>query len=344
MLLSEFDFELPPELIAQKPTAERTASRMMVLNRDDKAICLGHFSDLSDNLRRGDLLILNDTQVIPARLLGHKATGGKVEVFLVHRLAGADECWACLTKSSRSPKAGTRIFFSDGLEGCVVAGGDGTLKHIVFTAPDGVSETLERVGRMPLPPYIDREPEAEDRDRYQTVFARNSGALAAPTAGLHFSKEYLALLQQAGIEIAFLTLHVGLGTFIPVRSDDVSEHQMHAEQYTISESVAASLNCARREKRRIVAVGTTVARALESAISPQDLLIQSGTASTDIFIRPGDSFKVVDALLTNFHLPRSTLLMLVSAFAGKDFILSAYKQAVSEGFRFFSYGDCMFIQ
>ena len=344
MLLSEFDFKLPPELIAQKPTEVRTASRMMTLNRADESVRLGHFSDLCENLQSGDLLVLNDTQVIPARLLGKKETGGRVEVFLVERLTGSEESWACMTRSSKTPKPGTRILFSEGLEGRVVAGGDGTLKHLIFTAPGIVSETLDRVGRMPLPPYIDREPEAEDRDRYQTVFASNAGALAAPTAGLHFNQQYLDSLRQAGVEIVFLTLHVGLGTFLPVRTDDVTEHQMHAERYEISERTAERLNCARREGRRVVAVGTTVARALESAVSPQDDTIQSGSASTQIFITPGYTFKVIDALLTNFHLPRSTLLMLVSAFAGKEFVLSAYEQAVLERFRFFSYGDCMFIQ
>jgi S-adenosylmethionine:tRNA ribosyltransferase-isomerase len=344
MLLSEFDFELSPELIAQKPTDVRTASRMMMLTRADESVRLGQFSDLSENLKSGDLLVLNDTQVIPARLLGKKKTGGRIEVFLVRRLVGTGESWACMTKSSKTPKPGTSICFSGGLEGRIVPGGDETLKHVVFTAAGDVSATLDRVGRMPLPPYIDREPETEDRDRYQTVFARNAGALAAPTAGLHFSRPYLDSLQQGGVEIVFLTLHVGLGTFLPVRTDDVTEHQMHAEQYSITECVAERLNRARKEGRRVVAVGTTVARALESALCSQDNTIQSGTATTDIFIRPGDTFKVVDALLTNFHLPRSTLLMLVSAFAGKDFILSAYGQAVRERFRFFSYGDCMFIQ
>jgi S-adenosylmethionine:tRNA ribosyltransferase-isomerase len=344
MLLSEFDFELPPELIAQKPTEERTASRMMTLNRADESISLGLFSDLSANMQPDDLLVLNDTQVIPARLLGHKETGGRIEVFLVRRLDESEESWACLTKSSKTPKPGTRILFTDGLEGRVLPGGDNTLKHVVFSAPGDVAAALDRVGRMPLPPYIDREPEIEDRDRYQTVFARNAGALAAPTAGLHFSQEYLESLKQTGVEVAFITLHVGLGTFLPVRTDDVTEHRMHSEQYSIAPDVADTINRARIDGRRIVAVGTTVARALESAVSMQDGTVQSGTKETEIFIRPGYRFKIVDALLTNFHLPRSTLLMLISAFAGKEYVLCAYERAVKERMRFFSYGDCMFIQ
>lgn len=344
MLLSDFDFELPPELIAQQPTSVRTASRMMTLNRADESLRLGQFSDLSDELRSGDLLVLNDTQVIPARLLGKKETGGRVEVFLVRRLEGADESWACLTKSSKTPRPGTVLYFPEGLEGRVIPGGDETLKHIIFNAPGPVSELLDRVGRMPLPPYIDRDPEAEDRERYQTVFARHAGALAAPTAGLHFSQSYLESLQEKGVEIAYLTLHVGLGTFLPVRTDFVAEHRMHSEDYTISASTADRINAARQQGRRIVAVGTTVTRALESAVCEQTGLVRACSAATDIFITPGYRFKVVDVLLTNFHLPRSTLLMLVSAFAGKDFILSAYQRAVRERYRFFSYGDCMLIQ
>ncbi len=343
MFLSEFDFKLPPELIAQTPTKERTASRMMTLDRAEESVRLGQFSDLSVELQSGDLLVLNDTQVIPARLIGKKETGGRIEVFLVRRLFGTEEVWACLTKSSKAPKPGTRIIFSEGLEGCIAPGGDDQLKHVTFTASGDIAQALDRVGRMPLPPYIDREPELSDRDRYQTVFACNSGALAAPTAGLHFSQRFLQSLQESGVEIACLTLHVGLGTFLPVRTDDVSEHKMHAEEYSIPEQTADSINRARLEGRRIVAVGTTVTRALESAVCSQTGNVLAGTATTAIFIRPGYTFKIVDTLLTNYHLPRSTLLMLVSAFAGKEFILAAYQRAVQERFRFFSYGDCMLI-
>lgn len=344
MLLSDFDFELPPELIAQKPTEERTASRMMTLDRADESVRLGRFEDLASELRPGDLLVLNDTQVIPARLLGRKVTGGRIEVFLVRRLVGPEESWACMTKSSKSLKPGTRILFAEGLQGEVVACGDDSLRHIVFTAPGNVPDALDRVGRMPLPPYIDRDPELQDRERYQTVFARNAGALAAPTAGLHFSQAFLDSLQMAGVEIAYLTLHVGLGTFLPVRTDIVAEHKMHSEDFDISGSAADRVNRARRDGRRVVAIGTTVARALESAACEQSGQIRAGTAATDIFIQPGYRFRVVDALLTNFHLPRSTLLMLVSAFAGREFVLAAYRRAVEEHFRFFSYGDCMFIR
>ena len=343
MLLSDFDFELPPELIAQTPTEVRTASRMMTLNRADESVRLGQFSDLTIELKSGDLLVLNDTQVIPARLIGKKETGGRIEVFLVRRLNCLEEAWACLTKSSKTPKPGTRIIFAAGVEGRITQGGDDQLKHVVFTAPGDIRKALDQIGRMPLPPYIDREPELSDRERYQTVFARNSGALAAPTAGLHFSQHFLQSLQESGIEVACLTLHVGLGTFLPVRTNDVTEHKMHAEEYSISEQTAEMVNRAHLEGRRVVAVGTTVTRALESAVCPETGEVKAGTAATDIFIWPGYTFKIVDALLTNYHLPRSTLLMLVSAFAGKEFILAAYQQAVRERFRFFSYGDCMLI-
>lgn len=343
MFLSDFDFELPPELIAQTPTEVRTASRMMMLNRADESVRLGRFSDLATELKSGDLLVLNDTQVIPARLIGKKETGGRIEVFLVRRLAYCEETWVCLTKSSKVPKAGTRIIFAAGVEGRVTPGGDDQLKHVVFTAPGDIQNALDQIGRMPLPPYIDREPELSDRDRYQTVFASNSGALAAPTAGLHFSQSFLQSLQESGIEIVCLTLHVGLGTFLPVRTNDVTEHTMHAEEYSISAQTAERVNRAHLEGRRVVAVGTTVTRALESAVCLQTGEVKAGTAMTEIFIWPGYTFKIVDALLTNYHLPRSTLLMLVSAFAGKEFILAAYQQAVQERFRFFSYGDCMLI-
>jgi len=341
MQLSDFDFDLPEELIAQAPTAERTASRLMLVANGGE-FRTGPFVDLAGYLCPGDLLVLNDTRVIPARLLGRKQSGGRIEVFLARRLPGDAETWDCLTRASKNPKPGNRLLFDAGLEGEVLAGAEEGLRRIRFTAPGDVAATLDRVGKMPLPPYIERSATDDDRERYQTVFARHAGALAAPTAGLHFSREYLEALKQSGVEVTTLTLHVGLGTFLPVRDDDVSRHRMHTEDYSISAATAETVNRAKAAGRRIIAVGTTVARTLEAACDAEGRL-QSGHGSTDIFITPGYRFRMIDGLLTNFHLPRSTLLMLVAAFAGRERILAAYAQAVRERFRFYSYGDCMLI-
>jgi S-adenosylmethionine:tRNA ribosyltransferase-isomerase len=342
MHLSDYDFDLPAGLIAQAPVVERTASRLMILSGVD-SLKTGSFADLAAYLRPGDLLVLNDTRVIPARLLGHKATGGRIEVFLARRLPGVPEIWDCLTRCSKTPKSGQRLLFSGGLEGEVLDGGEPTLRRIRFTAAGDVATALEQVGQMPLPPYIERPATTDDRERYQTVFARNAGALAAPTAGLHFSVEFLQHLQTIGVEVATLTLHVGLGTFLPVRDDDLSRHRMHAEDYVIPSETAAAVNRARQQGRRVIAVGTTVTRTLEAACDPADGTVRPGSGSTDIFIAPGFCFQAVDGLLTNFHLPRSTLLLLVAAFAGRERILAAYARAVRERFRFYSYGDCMLI-
>jgi len=343
MQLSDFDFELPDDLIAQAPTDERTASRLMIVADGDEQFRIGSFADLAACLRAGDLLVLNDTRVIPARLLGKKASGGRIEVFLARRQPGADEVWDCMTRASKTPKAGNRLLFADGLEGEVLDGADDGLRRIRFSAAGDVVAVLERVGQMPLPPYIERAATEVDRERYQTVFSRHAGALAAPTAGLHFSREFLAELESAGVEIATLTLHVGLGTFLPVRDDDLSRHRMHAEDYIIPAATATAVNRARVEGRRVIAVGTTVTRTLEAACDPHSAQVRPGAGSTDIFIAPGYRFRAVDGLLTNFHLPRSTLLMLVAAFAGRERILAAYAQAVRERMRFYSYGDCMLI-
>ena len=343
MQLEDFDFLLPEELIAQHPTERRDGSRLMLVDRQRGAISTDGFPSVVDAFRKGDLLVINDTRVIPARLLGRKESGGKVEIFLVRRLAGAvDEDWLCMTRSSRSLKVGTQLKLAEGLTAEVLDGTEPPQRMVRFFCDGPFLDTIERVGHLPLPPYITRPDSAEDRQRYQTVFACNDGALAAPTAGLHFTEDILQQLRDKGVEILPLTLHVGLGTFLPVRVEDIRQHKMHAEIYSVPSATAAAVNRAKAERRRIVALGTTAARALESAVDEQGCL-QAGEDESEIFIYPGYRFKLVDALITNFHLPKSTLLMLVSAFAGRDFILQAYQRAVAERFRFFSYGDCMLI-
>ncbi len=344
MKLTDFDFDLPPALIAQKPAAKRTDSRLMVLDRQDKSIHHADFTSLATFLQPGDLIVLNDTRVIPARLFGTKESGGKVEVFLAERVDQDATEWDCLAKSSRPLKAGARLFFDEGLTGEVLSGATAPKWRIRFSGHDDVAAVLDRIGHMPLPPYIDRQDTVADRDRYQTIFARNAGALAAPTAGLHFSDGTLQELQSAGIEIRYLTLHVGIGTFLPVRVENVAEHRMHEERFRVDAETAQAITRARQEGRRVVAIGTTVARTLESVWDEASAEIRCGEGSTDIFIYPGYRFRAVDALLTNFHLPGSTLLMLVSAFAGRDFVLTAYRQAIEARYRFYSYGDCMLIQ
>ena len=345
MQLSDFDYTLPPELIAQQPAAQRDGSRLMVLDRADKSIASDVFASISSYFVPGDVLVVNNTRVIPARLLGHKESGGRIEVFLVRRLEQyAGECWLCLTRSSRSPRVGTRLVLGGDLHAQVLEGGEDGYRHIRFeySGPDFI-RMLEHKGSIPLPPYIAREPEAQDRERYQTAFSSVPGAVAAPTAGLHFTPEILAQLKQKGVHIHTLTLHVGLGTFLPVRVENILEHQMHAEAYSIPEATAVAVNQAKAAGRRVVALGTTVTRTLEYVGDARGH-IAAGSGMTDMFIYPGYRFRVIDALLTNFHLPKSTLLMLVSAFAGRDFVLQAYARAVAERYRFFSYGDCMFIR
>jgi len=342
MRLEDFDYELPPELIAQYPLPQRDDSRLMVLDRANGSTRTGKFTDIARFFRRGDLLVINDTRVIPARLLGFKESGGKVEVFLVRRLSDPDETWVCLVKCSKAPKPGSRLLLAGGIEGTVLAGGESPYRHVRFSCPGDFFSTVEQAGRIPLPPYIRRDDDAEDRRRYQTVFARNQGAVAAPTAGLHFTEAVFADLRDAGVKIEPLTLHVGLGTFLPVRVDDIREHRMHGENYHVPESTADAVNRARAEGRRIFALGTTTTRTLEHAVG-RDGRVRPGEGASDLFIYPGYRFRIVDALVTNFHLPRSTLLMLVSAFAGRDNVLAAYRRAVAEKYRFFSYGDCMLI-
>ena len=335
MRLEEFDFFLPEELIAQEPAARRDASRLLLLDRTSGAVAHSRFARISEQFREGDLLVINTTRVIPARLLGWKASGGRVELFLVRRLP--DGAWRCLIRASKSPGPGTVLLFP-GEVTATVTSRDDTTWTVHFDGPVDFDQWLGLHGRMPLPPYIRREPREEDRERYQTVFGGHLGAVAAPTAGLHMTEEILADLRGRGVDIAPLVLHVGLGTFQPIRVTDVREHRMHREQYSIPEETAALVNSG----RRVVALGTTTARALEHSALTHGR-VTPGEAEADIFIYPAYRFRVVDALVTNFHLPKSTLLLLVSAFAGKERLLAAYREAVAERYRFFSYGDAMMI-
>jgi len=343
MQLNDFDYLLPEELIAQRPTPRRDASRLMCLERGKQSVICRQFLDIFEYFRSGDLLVINDTKVIPARLQGTKETGGKVEIFLVRRdKNGSQEDWLCLTKSSKPLRPGTRIMLSANLEAEILEEAENPYRRVRFHGVGDLQSQIEKIGHLPLPPYIKRADDETDRDRYQTVFARESGAVAAPTAGLHFTEAVLQRLQEIGVIIAPVTLHVGLGTFLPVRVEDIRQHRMHAEVFTIPATTAAAVNAAREDGRRVFALGTTSVRALESAAT-HDARLQAGQGESEIFIYPGYRFKLVDALITNFHLPKSTLLMLVSAFAGRELVLSAYRQAIAERFRFFSYGDGMLI-
>lgn len=336
MRKSDFDFHLPEELIAQYPASRRSASRLLHLGAggcQDRQI-----AELPLLLRPGDLLVFNDTRVIPARLRGHKDTGGRVEI-LVERVLNERELLAQLGVS-KTPKPGARLQVADAA--FEVLSREADLFHLRYLGEGTVSAFLTRAGEMPLPPYIRHAPDRADAERYQTVFARAEGAAAAPTAGLHFDEELLAALDAAGIRRATLTLHVGAGTFQPIRVDDLSQHRMHGERYEVPPALVAAVEQTRREGGRVVAVGTTVTRALESASSEHGL--QAGAGETRLFITPGYRFRTVDLLLTNFHLPQSSLLMLVCAFAGQTRVLEAYAHAVAQGYRFFSYGDAMLLE
>jgi len=335
---TDFDFELPPELIAQAPLAERSASRMLVLDVEAQARQDRMFRDLPAFLREGDLLVFNDTRVLPARLYGRKDTGGQVEI-LIERVTGAHEATVQLGVSKK-PKEGGRIELADGSH-AIVLGRDGSFFRLRFESPDPLERLLLRLGEMPLPPYIERHADDSDMERYQTVFARTPGAIAAPTAGLHFDEAMLAGLRERGIQFGYVTLHVGAGTFQPVRADDIKDHQMHREWLNVGASLVEQIRRTRAAGGRVIAVGTTVVRALESAVRDGEL--QPFAGETQIFIFPGYKFSSIDGLLTNFHLPQSTLLMLVSAMAGRDFMLASYRHAVEQKYRFFSYGDSMLI-
>jgi S-adenosylmethionine:tRNA ribosyltransferase-isomerase len=339
MKTSDFDYLLPDELIARYPLAERTASRLLHVDGPNQRYTDRRFDELPNFFRPGDLLVFNDTRVIKARLHGEKSSGGKVEA-LVERVVGDHEALLFM-RASKSPKPGSVLLFAGAVQ-ALVLGREGELFHLAFDPARTVLEWLEQYGEVPLPPYLHRPAEADDDDRYQTVFARDPGAVAAPTAGLHFDQAMLARLREAGVARAFVTLHVGAGTFQPVRAEDLSEHKMHREWYRIPPETVAAIETTRANGGRVGAVGTTSLRALESAA--RDGLLCAGAGETELFIAPGYRFNVVDRLLTNFHLPRSTLLMLVSAFGGTDLLRRAYIHAVADRYRFFSYGDAMLIE
>ena len=339
LLLSDFDYDLPLDRIAQFPLADRSSSRL--LHVEPEKLTDYHFKDIVDLLRPDDLLVMNNTKVIKARLLGKKATGGAVEV-LMERITGEKTAIA-MARASKSPKPGTSLIFeAEGHQETVhVTGREGEFFVLEFEHP--VLDVLEAFGKVPLPPYIEHAADKSDESRYQTVYAQTPGAVAAPTAGLHFTPEVIDALHKKGIQTAFVTLHVGAGTFQPVRVEKLSEHIMHSEWYTISEETARMVNEAKAAGRRVVAVGTTSLRALESGAEQKGIL-RSGSRDTRLFIKPGYEFKIIDALITNFHLPKSTLLMLVSALAGKPRIESAYQYAIEHKYRFFSYGDAMLLE
>ena len=338
MQLNDFNFNLPDQLIARYPLEERTASRLLCLNGTTGAIKHSIFADIAENLNAGDLLVFNNTRVIPARLNGHKTSGGKVEV-LIERLISSNTALAQI-RASKSPKPESKIILDDQSELTVTGRKDNLF---LIKANEGVDlfSIIENIGHMPLPPYIDRPDEDSDKERYQTVYSKHKGAVAAPTAGLHFSENLIDELEKQGIETAFVTLHVGAGTFQPVRVDDITEHTMHSEWFDVDDELVKKVVETKARGGRVIAVGTTSVRCLESAAASGELTSHRG--DTNIFIYPGYQFKIVDALITNFHLPESTLIMLVSAFAGTEHVMNAYEEAVNEAYRFFSYGDAMFI-
>lgn len=346
MQLSDFTYDLPEELIALYPAEQRSQSRLLTLDARTGAMQHRQFTDLLELLRPEDLLVFNDTKVIPARLYGHKRSGGAVEV-LIERYT-EDNRVICQLRASKSPKPGTIIVFenrvaedsSPAIE-AEVTGREDDFYVVQFPREIDLLKMLGEIGHMPLPPYIKREDQLADEQRYQTVYARNAGAVAAPTAGLHFDEPLLEAIRKVGVELAFLTLHVGAGTFQPVRVDDITQHKMHSERIEVSAGVCEQVNACKRRGGRVIAVGTTSVRSLESAAVGESL--QPFQGETSIFIYPGYRFKIVDAMITNFHLPESTLLMLVSAFASKEMLLGAYKAAVENRYRFFSYGDAMFL-
>lgn len=339
MKTSDFDFDLPPELIAQFPTQERSQSRLLHLDGASCALVDGRFSDLPQFLKPGDLLVFNDTRVIKARLFGVKDSGGKLEV-LIERVLDEHQALAHI-RASHAPRPGSGLLLA-GKIAATVEERQGELYRLRFAGETSLLELLEQYGSLPLPPYITHAPEALDETRYQTVYARQPGAVAAPTAGLHFDPAMLATLEKIGVRTEYVTLHVGAGTFQPVRVEEIAEHHMHSEWYTVPQRTVDSIRLARAEGGRVMAVGTTSLRALESAAAGGEL--EAGSGETNIFIFPGYRFKVVERLLTNFHLPKSTLLMLVSAFGGMENIRRAYRHAVENRYRFFSYGDAMLIE
>jgi S-adenosylmethionine:tRNA ribosyltransferase-isomerase len=362
VLVSEFDYQLPEELIAQEPLADRAASRMLRLDHNSGEIRDANFRDFPGLLRPGDLVVLNNTRVFPARLYGRRSGAkaqplspanpasrdflqGRVEVLLTKQISQEPNEWECLVRPGRKIGVGERVFFGEeqDLVGEVVGRGTFGERRIRFAPVANFFALIDNLGHVPLPPYISREDRGADRDRYQTVYARERGSVAAPTAGLHFTPEILAEIKRRGVETAEITLHVGLGTFQPVRAERVEEHKLHAESYTISADAAEKINQALDESRRVIAVGTTTVRTLEIA-AREGGRVQAGSGEANLFIYPGFNFRVVSAMLTNFHLPQSTLLMLVCAFGGNKHVRRAYRHAVAERYRFYSYGDCMFVE
>lgn len=340
MNVRDFYFDLPQELIAQDPLEDRSASRLLVLDKHTGEMEHRHFKDILDYLKKGDCLVINDTKVIPARLFGVKeGTEAKIEILLLKRRE--NDIWETLVKPGKKAKVGTVISFGEGLlKGTVIDVVEEGNRLIQFSYEGIFEEILDQLGQMPLPPYITHQ--LQDKNRYQTVYAKNEGSAAAPTAGLHFTKELLEKIQEKGVEIAHVTLHVGLGTFRPVKVDEIEAHHMHSEFYVVEEEEAKKVNDTKRNGGRIVCVGTTSCRTVESA-STEDGILKAGSGWTEIFIYPGYRFKILDCLITNFHLPESTLIMLVSALAGRDHVLHAYEEAVRERYRFFSFGDAMFL-
>ena len=341
MRTSDFYYELPQELIAQDPLEDRSSSRLMHLSMADGSIEHRHFRDILDYLNEGDTLVINDTKVIPARLYGHKEeTGAVIEILLLKRRE--NDIWECLVKPGKKARPGAKITFGDGiLKGEIIDVVDEGNRLIQFHYEGIFEEILDQLGEMPLPPYITHK--LKDKNRYQTVYAKNEGSAAAPTAGLHFTKELLAQVEEKGVKIAYVTLHVGLGTFRPVKEENVLEHHMHSEFYQVTPEAAKLINDTKAAGGRVICVGTTSCRTIESA-ADQNGVVQAGCGDTEIFIYPGYQFKVLDNLITNFHLPESTLIMLVSALAGREHVLHAYETAVEMKYRFFSFGDAMFIK
>ena len=342
MDVKDFYYDLPEELIAQDPLSDRSSSRLMVLDKNTGAIEHKIFRDITEYLKAGDCLVINDTKVIPARLIGERVgTGATIEVLLLKRKEDMKDVWEVLVKPGKKAKIGTKISFGDGrLVAEVIDIVEEGNRLIQFTYEGIFEEILDELGQMPLPPYITHK--LQDKNRYQTVYAKHEGSAAAPTAGLHFTKELLERIQEKGVDIARVTLHVGLGTFRPVKVENIQEHHMHSEYYVVTQEAADKINNAKADGGRVICVGTTSCRTIESA-SDDDGRVKACSGWTEIFIYPGYKFKVLDALITNFHLPESTLLMLVSALAGREHILAAYKTAVEEKYRFFSFGDAMFI-
>ena len=339
---SDFDVHLPPEQIAQAPAERRDASRLLVVDRSSGELRHRVFSDLVQYVAPGDALVLNETRVFPARLLGRKATGAAAEVLLLHPHGGEEKVWTALVRPGAKLKPGRTVEVGDELSVEILETTPGGGRIVRLVTPLPLAEALDRYGQVPLPPYVERGATEADRERYQTVYARERGSVAAPTAGLHFTPEMIAAFEARGVRIVRLVLHVGVGTFRPVEAEDPAEHRMHSEWYSVSAESAAAVNDTRAAGGAVWAVGTTVVRTLES-VATEDGLVHAGEGWTDIFIRPPYRFRAVDCLVTNFHLPRSTLLMLVSAFGGYDLVMNAYREAVEGGYRFFSYGDAMLL-